>query len=77
MRRSILVLASVSLLAGCGASQQTQTNLFNAESSCSQGNLQACNDIPYVQQAAQQEAKANTALLLLPVAILLVLAGGR
>jgi hypothetical protein len=73
-RLSTLILGGA-LLSACGASPATQANLMNAQSSCGNGNLQACNDIPYVQHAAQEEAKANTALFLLPFAILLVLAG--
>lgn len=76
-RRLYAALAVSMLLTGCGASPGTQMNLANAQASCSQGNLQACNDIPYVQHAANEEAKAATALLLLPFAILLLLAGGR
>jgi uncharacterized lipoprotein len=73
MRRTMTAIAVAGLLSACSASPGTMQDLQAARSDCGTGNLAACNSIPYVQQAASQEARNNTAallaLFLLPVLI--------
>lgn len=67
---NLRALFAILLVSSC-ASQASQDNMARAQMSCSQGDLQACDDIPYIQHVMDDEIRATTALALLPLTILI------
>jgi hypothetical protein len=75
VKRTVAVIASLALLAGCAANPGTQAQLNTNNAACAAGDPDACTAAQYTAQQAAAEAQQNTNALVTGLAVLGAAAG--
>ena len=75
MKRTVAVITSLALLAGCAANPATQAQLNTNNAACAAGDPDACTAAHYTAEQAAAEAQQNTNALATGLAVLGAAAG--